>query len=79
MEKLCERSKAALDRPGVDTSGTDKEHVPVDGLTENFSLMPRIAPPPLGTDTEGSGAGPPEPAPGRWFWCSWPGALAGLM
>jgi hypothetical protein len=33
--------------------GTVKEPVPVAGLTENFSLIPRMAPPPLGREIVG--------------------------
>lgn len=32
--------------------------VPVAGLTENFSPIPRMAPPPLGTEMEGGVNGP---------------------
>ncbi|CAB4925969.1 unannotated protein [freshwater metagenome] len=40
-------------RPGDVAIGTLTELVPVTGLVENFSPMPRIAPPPLGRDDEG--------------------------
>jgi hypothetical protein len=33
--------------------GTLRESVPVTGFTPNFSPIPRIAPPPFGTDTDG--------------------------
>jgi hypothetical protein len=33
--------------------GTIMEPVPVTGLAANFSPIPRIAPPPLGSDIEG--------------------------
>src|SRR5271165_1916632 len=36
------------DLPGVRAIGTDREPVPVTGFAENFSPMPRIAPPPFG-------------------------------
>jgi hypothetical protein len=36
------------ERPGVATSGTFIEPVPVTAFTENFSPIPRIAPPPFG-------------------------------
>src|ERR1700733_782731 len=36
------------ERPELAAIGTLSEPVPVDGLAENFSSMPRIAPPPLG-------------------------------
>jgi hypothetical protein len=36
------------ERPGDENMGTVGEPVPVTGLTENFSPMPRIAPPPFG-------------------------------
>src|SRR5215211_1898003 len=42
-------------RPGLVASGTLSDPVPVAGLTPNFSPMPRIAPPPLGKETLGSG------------------------
>src|SRR6266700_6557363 len=34
--------------------GTLREPVPVTGFAENFSLMPLIAPPPLGNEREGT-------------------------
>ncbi len=43
-----------LDRPGDAKIGTDIDAVPVLGLTPNFSPMPRIAPPPLGSDRLGA-------------------------
>jgi hypothetical protein len=42
------------DRPGLNGSGTVVAQVPVAALTENFSARPLIAPPGLGSDTEGS-------------------------
>ena len=39
--------------PGLVTTGTSKLAVPVAGLTENFSPMPRIDPPALGRETDG--------------------------
>ena len=33
--------------------------MPVAALTENFSPMSRMAPPPLGSDTDGGAGGPP--------------------
>src|SRR5687767_10643732 len=41
-------------RPGDVATGTDIVAVPVTGLVENFSPMPRIAPPPFGSDTVGA-------------------------
>jgi hypothetical protein len=43
-----------LERPGLVAIGTDTEAVPVTGLAANFSLMPRIAPPPLGSEAVGA-------------------------
>ena len=45
--------------------GTVIEPVPVTGLAVNFSPMPRIAPPPLGSEMEGAakGEGPSPLAP----------------
>src|SRR6266516_3804521 len=37
------------ERPGLVAIGTDIEPVPVTGLAANFSPMPLIAPPPLGS------------------------------
>src|SRR5829696_6226057 len=53
--------------------GTLREPVPVTGLAENFSPIPRMAPPPLGNDMVGGdervrsilpswASSPPEPA-----------------
>src|SRR5688500_12319411 len=42
-------------RPGDVSIGTDSAAVPVTGFAANFSPMPRTAPPPLGSDSEGSG------------------------
>ena len=42
-----------MDRPGLNGSGTDNDPVPVRGLAENFSPMPRIAPPPFGSEIAG--------------------------
>jgi hypothetical protein len=42
-----------LDRPGLKGGGTDMLVVPVAALTENFSPIPRIAPPPFGKVTRG--------------------------
>jgi hypothetical protein len=41
-------------RPGLVRIGTDIEPVPVTGLAANFSPIPRIAPPPLGSEIEGA-------------------------
>ncbi|OEU61971.1 MAG: hypothetical protein BBJ57_05765 [Desulfobacterales bacterium PC51MH44] len=41
------------ERPGDVTIGTLRDPVPVTGLAANFSPMPRIAPPPFGSDMEG--------------------------
>ena len=41
-------------RPGLSGSGTEKLPLPVAGLTENFSPMPRMAPPPVGSGTCGN-------------------------
>jgi hypothetical protein len=40
-------------RPGDVQTGTVSEPVPVTGLVETFSPIPRTAPPPLGSDTTG--------------------------
>ena len=42
------------DRPGLNGSGIDIDAVPAAALTDNFSPSPRLAPPPFGTDTDGS-------------------------
>lgn len=42
-----------MDLPGLNGSGTDNEPVPVTGFAENFSPIPRIAPPPLGNEIAG--------------------------
>src|SRR5690348_11420087 len=47
------------DRPGLVKMGTVIDPVPVTGLAANFSPMPRIAPPPFGSDTAGGCGGPP--------------------
>jgi hypothetical protein len=44
--------------------GTDIEPVPVTGLLENFSPMPRMAPPPLGSEIVGAADGAELPAEG---------------
>jgi hypothetical protein len=41
------------ERPGLVKIGMLADAVPVTGFAPNFSPMPRIAPPPFGTDTEG--------------------------
>ena len=41
-------------RPGLVAMGTLIEPVPVTGFAANFSPMPRIAPPPLGSEMEGA-------------------------
>jgi hypothetical protein len=41
-------------RPGLVAIGMLIEPVPVTGFAANFSPMPLIAPPPLGSDTAGS-------------------------
>src|SRR5512138_2310774 len=43
---------------------TDMVPVPVTGLTENFSPMPRIAPPPLGSEIDGTDRLPSPPGAG---------------
>lgn len=40
-------------RPGEVAIGTNIEAVPVTGLTESFSPIPRIAPPPFGSESVG--------------------------
>src|SRR5438876_11331349 len=42
------------ERPGLVASGTVIVPVPVTGLAANFSPMPRIAPPPLGSEITGA-------------------------
>ena len=42
------------DRPGLVAIGTDIVPVPVTGLVPNFSPMPRMAPPPFGSETWGA-------------------------
>ena len=44
------------ERPALVAIGTVIDAVPVTGLVENFSSMPRIAPPPLGSVIEGMAA-----------------------
>src|SRR5215204_714063 len=39
--------------PGVQAIGTDMEPVPLTGLAANFSPMPRMAPPPFGSEIDG--------------------------
>jgi hypothetical protein len=51
------------DRPGLVAIGTDIAPVPVAGPAENFSPIPRIAPPPLGNEIDGTDTGPAEAAP----------------
>src|SRR5262249_34676122 len=56
-------------RAGVSGRGSDSESVPFAALTANFSSMPLIAPPPLGSEIEGApswnfGSSPPEPSSG---------------
>jgi hypothetical protein len=41
------------ERPGLVAMGTAIEPVPVTGLAANFSPIPRIAPPPLGSEMDG--------------------------
>lgn len=41
------------ERPDEVKIGTLRDPVPVTGFAENFSPMPRIAPPPLGNDIDG--------------------------
>ena len=51
------------ERPGLAWRGTASEPVPVTGLAANFSPIPRIAPPPLGSERVGlwrPGAAPGE-------------------
>ena len=42
-----------LDLPGLSGRGTVSDPVPVTGLALNFSPMPRMAPPPLGSAMDG--------------------------
>src|SRR5262245_40620661 len=42
------------ERPGLVAIGTVIEPVPVTGLAANFSPIPRIAPPPLGSEIDGA-------------------------
>ena len=42
------------ERPGLVAMGTVSDPVPVTGLAANFSPMPRMAPPPLGSDILGA-------------------------
>src|SRR5262245_53181597 len=42
------------DRPGLVAIGTVIDPVPVTGFAANFSPIPRIAPPPLGSDIDGA-------------------------
>jgi len=41
------------ERPGLVAMGTDIEPVPVTGFAANFSPMPRMAPPPFGSEIAG--------------------------
>ena len=41
------------DRPGLVKIGTLRDPVPFTGVAVNFSPIPRIAPPPFGSDIEG--------------------------
>src|SRR5690606_29902409 len=41
-------------RPGLVKTGMEKAPVPVTGFEENFSPIPRMAPPPLGREIEGT-------------------------
>src|ERR1700674_5647653 len=41
------------DRPGLVSNGTVSAPVPVTGFAANFSPIPRIAPPPLGSEIAG--------------------------
>jgi len=43
---------------GADCKGIGRDAMPVTGLAESFSPMPRMAPPPLGSDGTGPAAGP---------------------
>ena len=56
---------ALYERPGLVAMGTDTEPVPLTGLAANFSPMPRMAPPPLGSSTRGDAIAnerlPPSP------------------
>src|SRR5215468_6553930 len=45
------------ERPGLTARGTDIEPVPVTGLAANFSPMPRMAPPPFGSEILGADHG----------------------
>ena len=42
------------DRPRLSGSGTEIDPVPVAGFAENFSPIPRIAPPPFGREMDGA-------------------------
>jgi len=42
------------DRPRLSGSGTEIDPVPVAGFAENFSPIPRIAPPPFGRERDGA-------------------------
>src|SRR5262245_2174537 len=60
---LCDRPSDGPnpERPGDKARGTDIEQVPVAAAIENFSPMPRIAPPPFGKVGVGS-PGPDGPS-----------------
>lgn len=62
------------ERPGLAGRGMVSDPVPVTGLAETFSPIPRTAPPPLGSVTAG-GAGTPAGAPGARACDPVPGAL----
>jgi hypothetical protein len=49
-----ERLQPKPERPGEVKIGTLRDPIPVTGFAVNFSPIPRIAPPPLGNDIEGS-------------------------
>jgi hypothetical protein len=55
------------DRPGLVGIGTDIEPVPVAGSAVNVSPIPRIAPPPLGSEIDGRASAAPaaDPPTGR--------------
>ena|SRR5438876_879203 len=58
------------DRPGLVAIGTVIEPVPVTGFAANFSPIPRIAPPPLGSEMVGGVNGVRSAAPFSEFFLS---------
>ena len=47
-------NRGTPERPGLVANGTVMAPVPVTGLTPNFSPIPRMAPPPLGSEIVGT-------------------------